>query len=168
MNELDVAILLLLALFALRGFWRGFFRESFGFLAFLAGVAAALQYTGAGAVALAQHVDLPGPAHAGIAFIGIFMGVHTSITLLGWLLDRVASTLLFRSVNRMAGAVFAIGKGGAILAFVLLFFQVFSVVPELEKRIMTSELARPLVSVASTVIRTGWREAPEAGKPGQV
>ena len=43
MNGIDVALVVLLLLCGLRGSWRGFFRESFGFAALLLGLLAALR-----------------------------------------------------------------------------------------------------------------------------
>jgi membrane protein required for colicin V production len=172
MNRIDVALLVLLLFCAVRGFWRGLFRESFGFLGLIAGLAAALRLSEVGSVALAARLPgwdaLPETARLGIAFVFLFLAVHAFFNLFGVLLDRVFRSLTVRRISHAAGAMFAVAKGGAVLAFVLLFLHLFPVVPGLDERIMESRLARPLLSAASSVIRAGLREAPGAERGARV
>jgi uncharacterized membrane protein required for colicin V production len=166
MNRIDVALVVLLLLCAVRGFWRGVFRESFGFLGLIAGLAAALRFAEVASTALSEAIPgwgaLPEAARLGIAFVATFIVVQTFFTLFGYLLDRTLGSLAMRRISHAAGALFAIAKGGAVLAFVLLFLHLFPVVPGLDEPIMESRLGRPLVSAASSVIRAGLREAPAA------
>jgi len=167
MNSVDLALIILLAVCALRGYWRGFFRESFGLLALVGGVAAALRLTSLGAALLQQHVPLPQPVETGLAFVLIFVVVHTVVNLIGVVLDRLAGALFLRGVNRLAGAAFGIGKGAAILGFVLLFLHLFPVVPDLDGHIMTSTIGRPLVTAAGNVIRLGLTNAGQPDSPSK-
>jgi membrane protein required for colicin V production len=166
MNRIDVALVVLLLLCAVRGFWRGFFRESFGFLGLIAGLAAALRFAAAVSAALSEAVPgwgaLPSAAQLGIAFVVTFIAVQTFFALFGFLLDRTVGSLAMQRISHVAGALFAVAKGGAILAFVLLFFHLFPVVPGVDEPIMESRLGRPLLTAASSVIRAGLREAPAA------
>ncbi len=162
MNEIDVALVVLLLICALRGFWRGFFRESCGFFSLIIGIVAALRYAEAGAALLATRIelsDLPATVRLGIAFVGIFAVVNTAGTILGFLCDRLFGSGARRRVTRVGGAVFGLGKGGAVLAFVLLFFYLFPVLPGLDRQIMDSQIARPMVAAASAVLRVGWQGA---------
>jgi membrane protein required for colicin V production len=155
MNGVDLALGLLLAVCALRGYWRGFFRESFGLLALVGGVAAAVRFTTLGASALQHYLRLPAAVDAGLAFVAIFVIVHTIVNLIGVLLDRLTAALFLRGINRLAGAALGAGKGAAVLALVLLFFHLFPIIPELDGQIMRSTIGRPLVNVAGDVIRLG-------------
>lgn len=157
MNLIDVALVVLLLLCALRGFWRGFFRESFGFLGLILGLGAALRFSDLGAVGLAPYVPLPSTALVGIAFVAIFMIAYTSLNLFGLLLESLLGSLMLQRANQVAGVAFAVAKGGAILALVLLFFHLFRVVPALDQRIMASRVGRPLVTAAESVIHAGLR-----------
>ena len=157
MNLIDVALVVLLLLCALRGFWRGFFRESFGFLGLILGLGAALRFSDLGAVGLAPYVPLPSTASVGIAFVAIFMIAYTSLNLFGLLLESLLGSLMLQRANQVAGVAFAVAKGGAILALVLLFFHLFRVVPALDQRIMASRVGRPLVTAAESVIHAGLR-----------
>jgi membrane protein required for colicin V production len=164
MNAVDGALLVLLALFALRGFWRGFFRESFGLVALVVGIGGALRYTETLASILSARFELPGSTSAPIAFVGIFMACHTVLNLFGFVLDRTMGTGFSRGLNRMVGALFGVGKGAAILAFALLFLRLFPVLESVDRQIMSSRVARPLASAAGTAIRAAWEPA-DTGEP---
>lgn len=168
MKEVDVALVGLLGIFALRGFLRGFFRESFGFLALVAGILCALQFTGVTGERLSRYITVFEAARPMIVFVGIFVLVHGAINLLGLLLDRIASSLLFLSVSRVTGAAFGVFKGAAVASFVLLFLHLFPVLPEIDRQIAESQFARPLVDVASTVVRSQWRPPGENAGPARV
>jgi membrane protein required for colicin V production len=155
MNGVDLALGLLLAVCALRGYWRGFFRESFGLLALVGGVTAAVRFATPGAGVLQHYLRLPAAVDAGLAFVLIFVIVHTIVNLIGVLLDRLTGALFLRGINRLAGAALGVGKGAAVLALVLLFFHLFPIIPELDGQIMSSSIGRPLVNVAGDVIRLG-------------
>ncbi len=160
MNGVDAALALFLAVCALRGYWRGFLRESFGLLALIVGVAAAMQLAGISAVVVQHPLHLPAPVATGVAFVAIFLIVHTVINLMGVLLDRLVGALFLRGINRLAGAAFGAGKAAAVLALIMLFFHLFPVIPKLDGEIMSSSLGRPLVSAASDVVRRGLLSAP--------
>jgi membrane protein required for colicin V production len=167
MGSADAAIAVILALFALRGFWRGFFRESFGLAGLIVGVLAALRFTEVGEAALQPYLKLPPPIPAGIAFVAIFVVVHTALNLLGVLLDWAAGASVLRRINDLAGAVLGVAKGAVVLAVVFLFLHLFPIAGTVEGHIMRSSLGRPLVAAASAFLRLGLKTGPEAPTSGQ-
>jgi membrane protein required for colicin V production len=157
MKEVDLVLVVVLVLFGVRGFLRGFFRESFGLLALGSGLLGALLYTDRATALVAQHVDVDAATSAAVAFVAIFLAVHTAINLFGLLLDRVAHSLLFRSVSCVTGAVFGALKGAVFMGFVLLFLQLFPMVAVLNHQVEGSRFARPLATIAGTIIRDYWQ-----------
>ncbi len=155
MNGVDVALVVVLAGCALRGWWRGFFRECSGLVALILGVAAALRFTAGGEAALEPHVRLPAPIGGGIAFVGIFVVVHGLINVVGVLLDRVMRTRALGGINAVGGAVFGVAKGAVVLAFLLLFLHLFPIVSAVDPQLMGSSIGRPLLAVASNALRIG-------------
>lgn len=155
MNGVDVALVVVLAGCALRGWWRGFFRECSGLVALILGVAAALRFTAGGEAALEPHVRLPAPIGGGIAFVGIFVVVHGLINVVGVLLDRVMRTGALGGLNAVGGAAFGVAKGAVVLAFLLLFLHLFPIVSAVDPQLMGSSIGRPLVAVASNALRIG-------------
>jgi membrane protein required for colicin V production len=168
MNGIDVALVILLLLAALRGSWRGIFREGFGFAALVVGLIAALAGAEKAAAWLGSvmpRTDLNQSAMLGVAFVAIFLIVSTLINLVGVASDQLLGRGALRAASRVSGALFALGKGAVVLAFVMLFLHLFPVVPGVDRQIMDSRIGRPLVSAASAVLRAGWRD--QAGESRQ-
>jgi uncharacterized membrane protein required for colicin V production len=168
MKGIDVALVILLLLSGLRGSWRGIFREGFGFAGLIVGLLAALRGADAGAAWLSEFPwasELSGPALVGTAFVSIFMIVSALINLIGVACDQILGRGALHVPSRVAGALFAVGKGAAVLAFVLLFFQLFPVVPGIDREIAGSRLARPMVSAAGAALRAGWRDGAAENRP---
>jgi uncharacterized membrane protein required for colicin V production len=169
MNVVDIALVVLLLLCALRGAWRGVFRESFGFAGLLGGLLAALRGAEPAAAWLGGMLpvaDVNPTAMLGIAFVGVFLAVSALINLCGVAADQVLGRGALRIPSRLAGALFAAGKGAAVAAVTLLFLQLFPVVKGLDRTILDSRLGRPLVSVAEAALRAEWRgSAPGADRP---
>lgn len=155
MNGVDVALVVVLAACALRGWWRGFFRECFALLALIVGVATALRFTAGGEAALQIHLRLPAPVGAGVAFVAIFVVVHGLINVVGVLLTRLTHTATLSVINGIGGAALGAGKGAVVLAFLLLFLHLFPLVSTLDPHVMGSAIGRSLVGAASNAIRVG-------------
>ena len=155
MNGVDVVLVVVLAGCALRGWWRGFFRECFGFLALVIGIAAALRFSAGGETVLGSHLRAPAPVASGIAFVAIFVVVHATINVVGVLLSRLTGATALGTLNGVGGALLGAGKGVVVLAFLLLFLHLFQVVSVVDPKVMGSNFGRSLVGVASNAIRIG-------------
>ena len=167
MNVLDFVIVGLIAIFTVRGFSRGFVRECFALIGLIAGIAGAIMFSDGVATVMSARVKLPGPACAALAFLGIFLVLHTAVNLVGILLNRLTRSVLVGGLNRTVGALFAAGKAGVVIAFVLLFLHLFPLVPHFDQQIASSSVARPLESLAGTIIRAGLRVASGPGGSNQ-
>jgi membrane protein required for colicin V production len=167
MNLVDIALAILLLICAVRGFWRGLIRESFGFAAFVAGLGVALRMADAVGQSL-EGVDLlaslPDAARVGGAFVAIFLVVSAVLNLVGFVLDRLVGGGSLRQVGKVAGGLFGVAKGAAVLAFVLLFFQLFPFVRGLDQQLAQSRLARPMISAAGNFLRGNWTGKGTAGE----
>ena len=164
MNGVDIVLVVILAGCAVRGWWRGLFRECFGLIALVVGVAAALRLSGAVEAALQPRFHVPAPVAAGVAFVSVFVVVHGTINVVGMLLSRLAARTSLGVVNSTSGAVLGAAKGGVVLAFVLLFLHLFPVTSLLDPKLMASSIGRSLVAVASNAIRVG-ATADSASRP---
>ncbi len=158
MNSVDVAVAAVVGVAGLRGYWRGFFRELFGILALVGGIAAAIAWTPTGAGLLEGLIPGPQMVRDGVVFVGLFAIAHLAINLAGLALNRLASALLLGGVNRAAGALFGGAKAAALAAVVLLFLHLFPISPALDERVMQSSIGRPLVLAAQTLLQIGVRE----------
>ncbi len=163
MNQVDVALLLLLVPFALRGYWRGFLREGFALLGLVGGIGAAIAWRGALAAALLARGLVP-PALAAPAAIAIlFVAVYVAAQLAGRAADRLARAVFLGGVNRAAGIAFGIAKGAAILGLVLVVLLDVLPSPAFERLVTQSRLGGPLVAFVRHAVAAGRSFTPPAG-----
>jgi uncharacterized membrane protein required for colicin V production len=164
MTGLDLILLAVLAAFGLRGFFRGFVRETTGLLALVAALAGTALYAGR----LAEELLARGFAEAELAFVAAgaltFLGIYLGVTLAGWLVDRLAHAVFLGPVVRAAGIVFAVVKGAALLGFALIVGQQWAPTVLTSQRVEASRLAPPMLAFARTLIAEGgeWLADPQA------
>jgi membrane protein required for colicin V production len=155
MNQVDALLVVLLVPFALRGYVRGFCRESVGLAGLVGGaLAAAAGGSALSAALIARHLMPPLIAEI-VAFAGIFIAVNLLAYLLGLLVDRLARAVFLGGVNRVAGIAFGVAKGAAFLGFVLLVVQEVVPVPAVVETIAKSRLGRPLTTLATDIVAVG-------------
>jgi membrane protein required for colicin V production len=162
-NQIDALLLVLLAPFALRGWWRGFCRESFGLLGVIGGALAAAAGYGPLADALVGRELLPPLAAVIAAVAAIFLGVSFVASLVGAAADRVVRAVLLGGVNRAVGLGLGVLKGAAALGFLLLVCERAALSPALAEQVGASRLGRPLIHLASRVLDVGRGLAATAG-----
>jgi membrane protein required for colicin V production len=144
-NRIDVVLAVVLALFALRGFQRGFSREIFALLGLVGGVAAAAALYADAAVMLPPEVpDIVRPA---LAFAGIFLGVALAAKLVGMLVHRLLGLTLLSPLDRVAGILFGAAKGAAMLVMAVAVVRAVTPPHALERACAGSVLMRPLLEI---------------------
>lgn len=154
MNEVDLVLLALLMLCAVRGFVRGVFRESMGLVGLVLGAGAAMHYWRP-AAALLRRVATLGPVVEQIAAgIAIFIVVNLLTHFAAMLLDRLGRAAFLSTVMRLAGAVVGLGKGAVVLGVVLLLLRTYPLSPGLAEAIGASSLGAPLADVAARLLGT--------------
>ena len=149
MNRLDVILVIILTLFAARGFWRGFSREFFGFLGLIGGIAIA-----AATYAAAVQV-VPGFVPVGVrpivAFAAVFFAVDLAANLLGMLVHAALGFLFLSPINRVGGALFGAAKGAAMATIALLLVRAYTPLPGILDQLESSILAPPLLGLAGEI-----------------
>ena len=156
MNWVDATLIVALALFGLRGYFRGLFRETLS----LAGLAVGLVLAGRNYEAVAaygeRYWNISPLIHKGAAYIAIFFAVYFLFSLIGWLLHRSEKLLFLQTVNRIGGIAVGVGKGTALAALILFFAATASWLPhEAREKISGALLATPLSQFAEEIIRAG-------------
>lgn len=156
MNTVDLTLVVLLFLFALRGYFKGLFRESFSLLGLIVGFMVAVRYDEPVAALWTQYWKSSLILLRALTFVGLFFIVYLTFSLAGWLLHRAAKFLLMQSVNRMGGILIGAGKGAAVLAFIIFLLVSFPLMPpKAKQRIDESYLAPTLHQLAQILIRIG-------------
>ena len=162
MTWLDGVLLAALAAFGLRGFFRGFVRETTSLVAVVAAIAGVVLYAGR----LAEAIMARGLAEPELALIGAgaatFLGIYLAVTLMGWGVDRLAHALFLGPIVRVLGIAFAVAKGAVVLGFALIVGQQWAPTVLSKQEVEASRLAPPMVTLARTLIAEGSeRLAPE-------
>jgi membrane protein required for colicin V production len=158
-NWIDLSLLVVVLLFGLRGYFRGFFREVFSMIGLGAGFIGAARYAAPVAGFAADHWNFPPIVLKGVSFVVCFFVIYVSFNLAGWLLHRSAKILCLQNVNRLGGIVLGVGKGAALTA--LLVFIVTSTTlmpPSAREKLNDAYLVSPLERLADILIRFGKAE----------
>jgi membrane protein required for colicin V production len=155
-NWVDPILLVILFLFGLRGYFKGFFRESFSLGGLVVGFIAAVRYDDLIAAAAAAHANLSPFILKGVAFVAVFFIVYFAFSLIGWALHRSAKMLFLRTVNHLGGIAIGLGKGAAITALIIFFLTSSAWISRSTKeRLEDSYLVPPLAQLAVEIIRVG-------------
>jgi membrane protein required for colicin V production len=152
MTALDAVLLLLLVLFALRGFWRGFLREALG----LAGLVLAGVLVVGWSEPIAHLLSSRGglsPLTARLASaVGLALAVFLVVRFLGGTVARLTSALFLRPIDRVAGIGLGLAEGSALLGLALAAVLRVAPTSALGHVIGTSPVARPLLQVATRIV----------------
>jgi membrane protein required for colicin V production len=174
-NWVDLTLISVFSLFGLRGYFKGFFREVFSLAGLVIGFLSAVRYGERLAAVAAFYVESPTLIRKGVAFLLIFFMVYFLFSLIGWLLHRLVRFSFLQTFNRLGGVAVGVGKGAAVLAFVVFFLGSASwVPPETRDKVDASYLASPLSRLAENMIRIGKEQMfPESrsearGWPGRL
>jgi len=152
MTVVDGGLLLLLLLFGLRGFWRGFLREALG----LAGVVLA----GVLVIGQSDRIATLLTAHGGFApltarlvsAVGLALVVFIAVRLVGGLVARLTAALFLRPLDRVAGIGLGAAEGAALLGLALAAALRMAPTSDLSSRINASQVARPLLQLADRIV----------------
>jgi len=155
-NWVDLTVLIILALFGLRGFFRGFFREVFSLVGLVVGFMVAAAYERPAAAFIATYWNTSPLLLKGAAFIAIFFSVYFLLNLAGWLLHRSEKLLFMKTLNRTGGIAIGMGKGTALAALGVFFLSSSSLLPQpTREKFAGSYLVTPLSRLAENLIRIG-------------
>jgi len=145
-NRIDVVLAIVLALFAIRGFWRGFSREFFGFVGLIGGLAVAAA-TYAAAVTYVPD-SIPARVRPIVSFAVVFFAVDFLANVIGAVVHRLLGILFLSPVNRIAGAVFGVAKGAAMSMIALLLIRAYTPMPGFVSELDQSRIAGRLLGFA--------------------
>ena len=177
MSIVDLTLVILLTLFAVRGYFRGLFLEVLSILGIFAGFLSAVRYNQVLTVLAQEYWKVSPLFLKTIGFFLIFFAVYFVFNLLGWLLQRWARTLFLAGFNRVGGVFIGVGKGAAFLALILFFLGSSSLIPNhMKQTVEGSYLVPPLNRFGKGLVQigkerlffqeTGEQGVEEASRPG--
>jgi len=119
MNGADLAILAIGLISMLVSLFRGFVREAFSLLTWIAAGYLALRASGPLALEMTPWIEMPS-ARIIIAFVGIFIAVLVVGALCNFLLGKLVSSTGLSGTDRLLGAIFGLLRGLAIVLAVVI------------------------------------------------
>ena len=151
MNAIDIAILVLLVAFAVKGLFRGLLRELCSLVGLVAGGFLALRYHAPLAEELVQAFGLPEKVGVAIAFLTLFLVTVAFFAVLGYVLSRFVNLIFLGGLNRVAGGFFGLFQGVLLLTLVLFGLSI-DVLPEVVRPVFeNSALSPPFVRLGEAV-----------------
>jgi uncharacterized membrane protein required for colicin V production len=169
MNYLDVIILVVLLLFALRGYHSGFVKQLVNFFGFIIALVLAYLFYDKLAPLLRDWIPFPKfdnvtlelfsrtfnvevMFYNALAFIIIFIAVKLILWILGMVLDAVASLPVISTINKISGLLLGLVQGFLI---VLLLINFATVLPS---DVAQTHIAESTISQAMLDITPGLTE----------
>ena len=154
MNYLDLIIGLPIVLLAISGYRKGLIKELASVAALILGIYFAIYFSDVVAVWLADTFDM---GHRWVfiaAFIITFIGVVLLVSLIGRLLDKVASLAALGFLNRLAGLIFGFFKGALIMSVLIMVFNMIDSNSSILKNDLKNEsfLYQPVERIAPFII----------------
>ena len=156
MNIIDVILLGSLLLFGLRGYFKGFFRETFSLMGLIIGFMAAVRYNHTVAALGKEYWEISPFILKGVSFVAIFFVFYFLFNLLGWFFHRSERLLFLQTLNRAGGIAIGIVKGAAVMGLIVFFINsAFWIPPSAIAKFKTSILIPPLSEFAELLIGLG-------------
>jgi membrane protein required for colicin V production len=124
MNSLDIALLVVMLFFLIRGIFRGFIKEMTGVAGVIAGFVLANRYYPVAADAIKPFL-LNEAYRDAIGFLIIFLVVFIVVGLVGLLLDLIIKLALSKTADGLLGGFIGVVKGVVLSAVVLMTATAF-------------------------------------------
>jgi len=157
MNGIDIAILVILCGFLLKGLLRGLLKEVCSLAGLFVGALLAFRYHGPLAEALLGQVDLPAEIAVAITFTVLFLATMIFFLALGFILSRIVKLLFLGGFNRLIGGVFGLSQGVLLLAVVLFALSLRPLPWDMDKVMKKAYLAPPFVDLGDAVLQGSQR-----------
>jgi len=151
----DILILIVLAVFLIKGLLRGLLREVCSLLGLVLGGVFAFTFHVPVAQFLQDSAGLPGQVSVWAAFLLVFLGVVIVFAVLGFVLHRFVKIILLGGVNRLAGGVFGLIQAVVILAMLILAMGSQPAPAMARQLIGASHLAPPFATLGETLLDEG-------------
>jgi len=119
MQYADYIVLAVIAISILVGTIRGFVKEAFSLVVWAAAFLIAFQYSGALAMQLEGHIELPS-ARTSLAFAGLFLAVLLVGGLVTFLVGKLVEKTGLSGTDRLLGGVFGGFRGVALVIAIIL------------------------------------------------
>ncbi len=126
MNYIDIIIIVLIIISAVRGATKGFIYEIASLIALIAGVWGAIKFSGATETFLVNRLNFTNQYIDIIAFVITFLLIIIFIHFIGKAVEKIIETISLGAINRIFGLVFSVVKTAFILGIVIVVLEKIS------------------------------------------
>lgn len=123
MNYLDIVILIILALFGLKGLRKGLIIEVVTLLALVVGIFGAMRFSDFTAEHLQEVMNIDPKFLNTIAFVLTFVILVVVVNLIGRAASKLAKTLELGLLDGLGGFVFGVAKGVLLCSLIIVVFN---------------------------------------------
>lgn len=150
MNFIDLIIVALLLLGAIRGFTDGFIKELASLLALVLGIWGAIKFSTFTAARMYDYFDMTGKYVGIVAFLITFIIIVILIHFIGLLVDKFVDTMALGFFNRLIGIVFGAFKTALILSVILVILNAIDAKVKFlpREKIEKSKFYNPIADIA--------------------
>nr|WP_320114931.1 CvpA family protein [uncultured Desulfuromonas sp.] len=157
MNGLDIAILIILVLFVIKGALRGLIKELCSLIGLVMAAVIAFHYYTPLAEKLAAMSQLPLQLCVIITLVLLFVATMIIFTVIGAVLSRFIRLLFLGGFNRVLGALFSLLQGTFVLALVLYGLSLAQLPSAVKPQFKKSQLRPPFVELGESMVKLSVR-----------
>jgi membrane protein required for colicin V production len=152
MNGLDLAILLILFLFLVKGLWKGLVRQLCSLAGIVLGIFLAWSFSATLGPELARLSGWPLRVSIGVVGAMLFFAGVLVFFVLGFYLGKLATQPVLAVLNRFFGALFGLIEGVVIFAVVIYLLTLWPLVAR-KAVVQASTLSPPFVRLGAVILQ---------------
>ncbi|AJF05674.1 CvpA family protein [Geoalkalibacter subterraneus] len=155
MNFVDIAILVILAAFMIKGLTRGLVKEICALAGLVVGGLAAFAYYAPLAQWLLDTLGVPSQIAVVAAFLALFLLSLVVFAVLGFVLSRFVRLIFLGGFNRVFGGLFGLAQGAVLLALILFALSLGPLPDFLKDGYRGSRLSSPFIKLGAAMFQAG-------------
>ncbi|PKN12890.1 MAG: colicin V production protein [Deltaproteobacteria bacterium HGW-Deltaproteobacteria-4] len=152
MNGLDLAILLILVLFLVKGLWKGLIRQLCSLAGIVLGIFLSWSFSEILGPELARITAWPLRVSVVVVGAMLFFAGVLAFFILGFYLGKLAKQPVLAVLNRFSGALFGVIEGVVILAVVIYLLTLWPLVAR-KTVVQTATLTPPFVRLGAVILQ---------------
>ncbi|OQX59543.1 hypothetical protein DRQ00_02370 [candidate division KSB1 bacterium] len=163
MNPLDIAILVVLAVFMLRGILNGFIRQILGLVGLIISLVLAIRWMSNVAAVIVHYTGFSAQIATAVGFVGLFLLLYLGCIGLARLLRKIMQLAMLGWLDRLGGGTLGLVKGGILVSVLVLVMTIIPFGVSVRKLEHESLLFRPMQRVAPSVFNLVRKWMPSSG-----
>ncbi len=124
MNTIDIAILGIIAVFTIKGLFRGAINETIGLVGLVVSLIAGIKLMSNVAELLDRVLDIPPGFITLLSFLLVFVSLQIAAQVLSFVLHKIVKFTFMRPIEKLVGGIIGLAKGGVITSLLVLLVSI--------------------------------------------